>query len=101
MSVEVISEHRRRAAHGKHVCCLCRRRIAAREEYLDQRLADNGTCWTSRAHLDCQSAYWSWDPDPEDVLDFHDLAEGHLPPCPWAWAKRLTEPCGCPPKEER
>lgn len=81
----VLATHRRRAAHGRHQCSLCRRSIAAREVYEDQRCADYGTVYAIRSHLDCISAYSSWDPDWEEGLLLQDLSDGHLPPCPLAW----------------
>ena len=80
----VLATHHRRAAHGKHVCVLCWRSIAANEVYEDQRCADSRTVYTVRSHLDCVSAYSSWNPSPEDWLD--ELSDGHLPPCPFAWS---------------
>ena len=81
----VLTTHNRRAAHGKHVCSLCRRRIAASELYQDQRCADCGRAYTVRSHLACVSAYCSWTPDWEECLLLTDLSDGHLPPCPLAW----------------
>ena len=82
---ELISHTVRRAAHSKHVCRFCGRRIAAREEYNDDRLTEGGSAYTFRSHLDCFDAWCSWGPD-EDDIDLLDITEGHLPPCPLAWA---------------
>lgn len=49
----VLTEHIRRAAHGKHRCGWCGWCIVAGERYRDQRCADNGTAWTWREHLTC------------------------------------------------
>lgn len=83
----LLAEYNRRAAHGLHRCGYCRRPIAAREQYLDQRIAAEGTVYTFRAHHACFSAYWSWMDDPytDDVYDLADLSGGHLPPCWHAW----------------
>lgn len=95
MSATVLSVKNRRAAHGKHVCCLCRRRIAAREVYEDMRCAESGTAYTLRSHLACVSAYRSWDPDYDEGIALVDLSDGHLPPCPQAWAGHEHETCTC------
>jgi hypothetical protein len=55
VSVTVLSDTRRKAAHGKHRCGYCRQPIAAGEVYDDTRCADNGTAWTWRSHLRCQA----------------------------------------------
>ena len=81
----LLAEYNRRAAHGLHRCGYCRRPIAAREQYLDQRIADDGSVYTFRAHHACDSAYWSWvDPFSGDVYFLGDLTP-HLPPCWHAW----------------
>lgn len=95
MSVTVLSEHRRKAAHGRHVCGYCYKRIGVGERYLDQRCAGDGTAWTWRAHTDCHSAYWSWDIDADDsAYPLIDITEGHLPPCRLAWNGGVG-PCSC------
>ena len=95
----LLSEHRRRAAHGLHRCCLCLRAIVRGDRYLDQRCAGEGTAWTNRSHLGCSDAYWSWGPDPDDMVDLVDLSDGHLPPCPFAWATAEDgATCQCPPR---
>lgn len=87
MSLTVLSENRRIAARD-HQCGYCFRPITKGERYLDQRCAGDGSAWTWRAHLDCQSAFWSWDVDPDDSgYPLADMSDGHLPPCRWAWAK--------------
>ena len=92
----LLAEYRnRRAAHGLHRCNLCGRKIAKREHYLDQRIADDGRVYTFRAHLACDAAWWSWDPDAELPGMLQDLTEGHLPPCRRAWADEQHEPCTC------
>ena len=53
MSVTLVTERVRRAAHGRHVCGWCHKNIAARERYRDQRCAGDGTMWTWREHLAC------------------------------------------------
>ena len=58
MSITVLAETERRAAHGLHRCGYCGQNIAAREQYLDQRNCDNGTVWTFRSHLGCGPRYW-------------------------------------------
>ena len=95
MSTLLAEYPNRKAAHGRHVCGYCYRRIAAGERYVDQRLTDNGTAWTWRAHQACHSAYWTWDIDPDDsAYPLVEVSEGHLPPCPLAWSNRLG-PCSC------
>ena len=86
----------RRAAHGRHICELCFRRITQGEKYEDARCCGDGTAWTFRSHLSCASAYASWEPY-EEGYTLADLSDGHLPPCPMAWHKS-DEPCTCPPK---
>ena len=81
----VLANHKRRAAHGKHICWMCGRNITANEVYLDQRCADQGTAYTVRSHLACVSAYYSWDQDYEEAFSLQDLSDGHIPPCPLAW----------------
>lgn len=49
----VLAHHERRAAHGRHRCVWCCEPIAARESYIDLRIADGGTCWTQRQHTRC------------------------------------------------
>ena len=91
----VLTTHNRRAAHGKHVCELCGRRIAQSELYEDQRCADSGTVYTVRRHLPCISAHSSWDPD-EDFLPLSELSNGHLPPCSLAWSTaKSSAVCTC------
>lgn len=82
----VLTTHHRRAAHGKHHCCLCGRSIAVHEIYEDQRCAGDGTAWTVRSHLACVSAYHSWDPGDWEGIWLDELSDGHLPPCPLAWS---------------
>ena len=82
----MLTTRNRRAAHGKHVCVLCLRRIAKDEVYEDQRCADYGTAYTVRSHLACVAAYSSWKPDWEECLLLSELSDGHLPPCPFAWS---------------
>lgn len=94
MTVELLAAHRRRAAHGDHQCALCYRLIDKGEVYEDLRLADGGVAWTSRVHLLCQSAYYSWQPDGDEL--FADLTDGHLPPCPFAWDTPNSSSCLCP-----
>lgn len=81
----VLAQHTRRAAHGRHVCHLCHRHIAARERHDDTRCAYDGRAYTLRAHLDCLDAWHSWQPDDEESYLLSDLSDGHLPPCPLAW----------------
>src|SRR5690606_7920758 len=95
MSVTLLSVKTRRAAHGKHVCRLCRRRIAARELYEDMRCAYSGTAYTVRAHLACVSAWNSWWAYTDGDEDLVYVADGHLPPCPQAWADHEDEACTC------
>lgn len=92
----VLAEYpNRRAAHGQHVCGICRKRIAAGERYIDQRVAADGTVYTFRCHRACNSAYWSWiDPWDDEGYTIQDLSSGHVPPCSLAWAERLG-PCSC------
>lgn len=51
--MDVLADNIRRAAHGLHVCGLCRHRIDRGERYRDARIADDGTVWTWREHLRC------------------------------------------------
>jgi predicted RNA-binding Zn-ribbon protein involved in translation (DUF1610 family) len=82
--VIILANHIRRAAHGKHHCTWCGKRIDAHEQYRDTRCADNGTAWTWRAHLRCDDFVWKaareaeWDVD--DGLgpdDFRELVHGN------------------------
>ena len=92
----VLATHNRRAAHGKHLCWMCGRRISANEVYEDQRCADSGTAYTVRSHLACVSAYHSWHPDYEGGFSLQDLSDGHLPPCPLAWEGAASDThCVC------
>lgn len=93
-------------ARKVHRCDLCQRPIEAGTSYLNQRCADYGTAWTFKAHHNCNSAYWSWDVDQDDVIDLTDLTDGHLPPCwhSWnhdhSWQERFIgppAPCTCNP----
>lgn len=96
MSCTVLSHTHRKAAHGLHTCGYCYQKIAKGEKYLDQRCADSGTAWTFRAHIDCHDAYWTWDDDDDGSHQLIDMTNGHLPPCPLAWA--TAEPgstCAC------
>jgi len=93
----LLSETRRHAAHGQHRCRVCLRPIAARELYLDQRIAGDGTAWTFRMHLTCSDAISAWGPDDGDSWFITDYSDGHLPPCPRAWPNREAEPCACKP----
>jgi len=72
-------------ARKAHRCNLCMETIEAGTSYLNQRCADGATAWTFKAHHDCNSAYWSWGVDGDDVFDLTDLTDGHLPPCWHAW----------------
>ncbi len=66
----VLADNIRKAAHGLHVCQLCRGRIAAGERYRDVRLADSGTVWTWREHLSCGDFI-------RRHVDRWDLADGY------------------------
>lgn len=95
-------------ARKKHRCDLCHRGVEVGERYLNQRLAGDGSVWRFKCHLDCNCAYWSWDPDPGEVYDFRELTDGHLPPCRLAWDRGWWQgnryhseigpppPCECP-----
>jgi hypothetical protein len=100
MSVTLLSSKRRHAAHDRHRCQVCFRRIAKGELYEDSRCADNGTAWTFRAHLDCLDALYSWGPDEDECGYLTDYSDGHLPPCPLAWYVKgpvvVTCTCGHP-----
>lgn len=98
----LLAEYRnRRAAHGRHVCGLCRRPIAAGERYIDQRVAYDGRACTFRSHHACDSAYWTWiDAWDDEGYALVDLTGGHLPPCPRAWADQIG-PCLCVGGRER
>lgn len=54
----LLSCKRRRAAHGRHLCGICRELIPVGWVYLDQRCAEDGTAWTFRCHIDCDIRYW-------------------------------------------
>lgn len=90
----LLAHNVRRAAHGKHVCRECRRRINARERYIDQRIADYGTVYTYRAHARCwEIVYYQLGPDIEDWNgDINDLCDGHDIDCVSLRSKR---PCNC------
>lgn len=92
---DLLSHTVRRAAHGKHVCRFCRRLIAAGERYNDDRLAEDGSAYTFRSHVDCLDAWSSWDPDEYDT-DLRAISDGHLPPCPLAWDTDGSQDCACP-----
>ena len=72
-------------ARKSHHCQHCSRPIEPGTRYLSQRCAEDGTAWTFKAHLDCDSAYWSWGCEEGDNIDLADLTQGHLPPCWHAW----------------
>lgn len=93
----LLAHNERKAAHDKHPCNYCHKRIGRGELYLDQRLSGEGTAWTWRAHLDCHSAYWSWAPEQDEQYELSDLSDGHMPPCPLAWDRRgpYAPPCEC------
>lgn len=73
----VVSLRARRAAHGRHVCVWCRRRIAALEVYVDMRVAEGGSMRTQRQHERClglverAAAYFGI--DCEEVTDANEL----------------------------
>lgn len=54
----LLASHQRRAAHSFHRCGCCGGRIPRGDQYLDQRVADNGTVWTFRTHAVCDRVYW-------------------------------------------
>lgn len=78
MSWTLMSSKFRKAAHGLHRCEWCRRPIAARSEYLDNRIAEDGTAYTQRSHVQCDRligqamSYFSLDGedmgDPEETV---------------------------------
>ena len=77
MSATCLSSRTRRAAHGLHTCWACGGRIAAHDQYLDLRMADNGTAYTLRLHHLCD---WLWsdagsDPDWSWACGQEALAE--------------------------
>lgn len=76
MSYTVLSEHHRRAAHGRHVCQLCRGRIAARTLYVDTRIADDGTVYTWREHSECRGIVWEVERRDPDAVRFADSIDG-------------------------
>lgn len=53
MTVTVLSDRQRRAAHGRHTCQLCHQPIPARSLYTDRRVAHDGTAYTWREHTAC------------------------------------------------
>lgn len=65
-----MSDRVRRAAHGKHVCQLCRRHIAARTQYHDVRIAYDGTAFTWREHVECREFMY-------EHQDWWDANEGY------------------------
>lgn len=77
----IIFQKTRRAAHGKHECGHCYRRIAARSLYLDHRVAFEGTMVTQRFHIECDilvtSAVNYFD------IDWEDLGEPGETVCDW------------------
>lgn len=78
----LLADHRRRAAHDKHVCRECRRRIPRGERYVDQRIADYGTIYTYRAHERCYRIVCAHVLDLEDwYSDVHELLDGHTYEC--------------------
>ena len=91
----LLAHHERRAAHGRHVCRECRRLIAAREIYLDQRVAGDGTVWTYRAHLRCWRIVIAQTDDIEDWFgDINDLLDGHTIECAGATERGFVG-CDC------
>ena len=70
----LLAHHLRLAAHGRHRCGWCGLTIAARERYIDQRIAENGTVWTWRCHQACDDLVWRHfrEPDIEGVHP-HDV----------------------------
>ena len=96
MSATLLAHNMRKAAHGRHTCRECRKAIAAREVYVDQRIATDGTVYTYRAHERCWlvivAQVWDlegWNGDINDVLD------GHTYECAGA-TKPNFDGCNCP-----
>lgn len=76
----LLSHHERRAAHGRHVCQLCGKRIGAGEKYSDARCADGGTAWTYRSHLRCRDiAHAHCDDEISGYVQ--DMLDGHAYEC--------------------
>lgn len=77
---ELLAEYERKAAHGRHVCALCGKRIAVGERYSDARCADAGTAWTFRSHLRCR-AIANAHCDGEIIGYVQDMLDGHAYEC--------------------
>lgn len=75
--LECVTENIRKAAHGKHVCQLCLTRIAAGERYRDARMAEDGTMWTWREHLDCSEFMLLHECDEWDAIGYANLMREH------------------------
>lgn len=91
----VLAEYPNRRAARPHTCALCAKPIGVGEHYLEQRVADGGSVHTFRCHKACDSAYWTWiDGWDDEGYTLQELSDGHVPPCPLAWAGRLG-PCSC------
>jgi hypothetical protein len=77
--MNVLAANLRRAAHGKHVCGHCRQRIDASDRYLDLRIADGGTAWTFRTHVECDAMFNRYGRhfglDDGDPVDWKDVVE--------------------------
>lgn len=79
----LLAHHVRKAAHGLHRCGWCGGMIANRGRYIDQRIADNGTVYTWRAHCDCDFRVW------QQVTE--DDIEGIPPRDVWAFILEAEE----------
>ena len=73
MSTTLLAEYDRKARKFL-VCQICHREIAPGTQYLEQRLAGDGSAYTFRTH---------------HVYELTDLSDGHLPPCWHAWDRGM------------